>query len=65
MILIKYYQYLHPWKFKTPVYYYINFIYMPKHKSEDYKISAVQYYIENGTSFEKTIKEPSYGWETS
>ena len=31
-------------------------IYMSKHKSEDFKISAVEYYIENYTSFAKTCK---------
>ena len=29
---------------------------MPKHKSGDYKISAVQYYIENETSFAETCR---------
>jgi len=29
---------------------------MPKHKSEDYKISAVHYYIENETSFTETCR---------
>ena len=29
---------------------------MPKHKSEDYKISAVHYYIENETSFTETSR---------
>ena len=29
---------------------------MSKHKSEDYKISAVQYYIENETSFAETCR---------
>ena len=27
---------------------------MSKHKSEDFKISAVEYYIENDTSFAET-----------
>ena len=27
---------------------------MPKHKSEDYKISAVQYYLENDTTYAET-----------
>jgi len=29
---------------------------MPTHKSEDYKISAVQYYIESGNSYTKTCE---------
>ena len=29
---------------------------MSKHKSEDFKISAVDYYIENDTSFAETCK---------
>ena len=29
---------------------------MSKHKSEDYKISAVQYYIDNDTSFTETCR---------
>jgi transposase len=29
---------------------------MSKHKSEDFKISAVDYYIENDTSFAETFK---------
>ena len=29
---------------------------MPKHKGEDYKISAVQYYLENDTSYAKTCE---------
>lgn len=29
---------------------------MPKHKSEDYKISAVQYYIDNNTSYAETCR---------
>jgi hypothetical protein len=28
---------------------------MPKHKIEDYKISAVHYYIENETSFTEIL----------
>lgn len=27
---------------------------MPKHKSEDYKISSVKYYIDNNTSYAET-----------
>lgn len=29
---------------------------MPKHKSEDYKISAVEYYLENKKSYSATCK---------
>ena len=29
---------------------------MPKHKSEDYKLSAVQYYLENDVSYVKTCE---------
>ena len=29
---------------------------MPKHKSEDYKISAVQYYIDNNTYYAETCR---------
>ena len=29
---------------------------MPKHKSEDYKLSAVQYYLENDVSYVKICK---------
>ena len=29
---------------------------MPKHKSEDYKLSAVQYYLENDVSYAKTCE---------
>lgn len=29
---------------------------MPTHKSEDYKISAVQYYLDNKTSYVKTCE---------
>lgn len=29
---------------------------MPKHKSEDYKLSAVQYYLENDVSYVKTYE---------
>ena len=29
---------------------------MPKHKSEDYNISAVQYYIDNNTSYAETCR---------
>ena len=29
---------------------------MPKHKSEDYKISAVQYYLDNNTTYANTCK---------
>ena len=29
---------------------------MPKHKSEDYKLSAVQYYLENEISYAETCR---------
>jgi transposase-like protein len=29
---------------------------MSKHKSEDYKITAVKYYLENDTNYTKTCK---------
>jgi transposase-like protein len=29
---------------------------MPKHKSEDYKLSAIQYYLENDVSYAKTCE---------
>ena len=29
---------------------------MPKHRSEDYKITAVQYYLENNTSYVETCE---------
>jgi len=29
---------------------------MSKHKSEDYKLSAVKYYLENETSYSKTCE---------
>ena len=29
---------------------------MPKHKSEDYKLSAVQYYLDNDVSYAKTCE---------
>jgi transposase-like protein len=29
---------------------------MPKHKSEDYKLSAVQYYLENDVSYVETCE---------
>ncbi len=29
-------------------------MYMSKHKSEDYKITAVKYYLENDTNYTKT-----------
>ena len=29
---------------------------MPKHKSEDYKLSAVQYYLENDISYAETCR---------
>ena len=29
---------------------------MSKHKSEDYKITAVKYYLENNTNYTKTCK---------
>ena len=29
---------------------------MPKHKGEDYKVSAVEYYLENKTSYVKTCE---------
>lgn len=32
---------------------------MTNHKSEDYKISAVQYYLENNTSYVKHVKYSS------
>lgn len=31
---------------------------MPKHKSEDYKLSIVQYYLENDVSYVKTCEIP-------
>jgi len=29
---------------------------MPKHKSEDYKLSAVEYYLESGDTMRKLVK---------
>jgi transposase-like protein len=34
----------------------MSLLYMGKHKTEDYKISAVQYYLQNKTSFKKTCR---------
>ena len=35
---------------------------MSKHKSEDYKITAVKYYLENDTNYTKTCKKCSGIW---